>query len=188
MVLCWVSRWPLQYWHLAAFLPSCVVSGKADKAVQDGALSFSSNASLSLTDKTSQIRDTTTGLQAGRRHQLPQGFFSQFFPFSVHVPLRGSPILRFFCKQLLISVGFFQAPTGRVAWEPHSPICLSCCHIPGFPEQHGDHGTSGRGKSVTANEFLPGWLVSWADWAAKRTQSFGKQQKWWNKGGKKGCF
>lgn len=49
---CWVSRWPLQRWHLAAFLPRWVVSGRADKAVQDSALGFTRFLAGSNTSRT----------------------------------------------------------------------------------------------------------------------------------------
>lgn len=68
-----------------------MVSGRADKAVQKGALGFTcvswvvtqaglSNANLLLTDKMNQIRDRTAALQEGRRHCHLHYFFFTVLP------------------------------------------------------------------------------------------------------------
>lgn len=130
--LYWVSRWPFQRWHLAAFLPSCVVSGGADKVVQNGARGFTcvswvvtqaglSNANLFLTDKMSQVRDTTAALQAGRRHQRPHLFCFVFF--STVLPLFNACASWQFC----CFMGFLRAVAHFWWFLPSSPWG-------GFPE------------------------------------------------------
>lgn len=104
----------------------------------------------------------TAALQAGRKHQLPHLFFT---------------ILRIFNAWAFHF--WWLLPSSPWQGSPESlPPLYASLAATSLAFQNNTE-TTGRGKSMTGDELLPGLLVASADLAAHIAQSFGKQQNLW---------
>lgn len=104
----------------------------------------------------------TAALQAGRKHQLPHLFFTIL------------PVFNAWASHF-----WWLLPSSPWGGSPESlppPYALLTATSLSFQN---NIETTGRGKSMTGDELLPGLLVASADLAAHIAQCFLKQQNVW---------